>query len=154
MADPSERLRRLEDKEAIRNLIASYGPLADSGASQELAELWTEDGEYDVGGYGIARGRDEIAALIESETHQELMRMGCAHILSPHAIRVEEDVASAAGYSVVWRRKDAAMEPWRVSWNTWEFVRQGSDWRVQRRINRPMGSASDEDSHFLLNAMR
>lgn len=154
MADRSERLRRLEDKEAIRNLIASYGPLADSGASQELAQLWTDDGEYDVGGYGTARGRDDIAALIESETHQELMRMGCAHILSPHAIRVDEEEATAAGYSVVWRRKDGAMEPWRVSWNVWQFVRRGSEWFVRRRINRPVGGPVDGESDFFLAAMR
>lgn len=140
--------------EAIRNLIASYGPLADSGASLELARLWTEDGEYDVGGYGIARGHVEIAALIKSETHQDLMRMGCAHILSPHALRVEKDVASAAGYSVVWRRQDGVMEPWRVSWNTWTFVRRGLEWRVQHRVNRPVGSAADAGGDFLLNAMR
>jgi hypothetical protein len=138
VVNQAARLRRLEDADAIRNLLASYGLLADSGASTELALLWTEYGEYDVGGYGTAKGRDAIAALIESETHQQLLQAGCAHILSPHVIEVVDERATAAGYSVVWRYNEGAMEPWRVSWNTWELVRQRSQWFVQRRINRPI----------------
>ena len=42
MADLEQRLRALEDREAIRNLIASYGALADCGAADELAALWNE----------------------------------------------------------------------------------------------------------------
>lgn len=66
--DTNSRIGRLEDIEAIRNLIASYGPLADSGDAAGVAALWTEDGEYDVGGYGIAKGRMAIAALIDGST--------------------------------------------------------------------------------------
>ena len=34
-----DRIRGLEDAEAIRNLIASYGPLADIGDAQGVAAL-------------------------------------------------------------------------------------------------------------------
>jgi hypothetical protein len=51
------RLQALEDREAIRELIASYGPLADSGAADALSQLWVEDGRYAVGGMGEAKGR-------------------------------------------------------------------------------------------------
>jgi len=36
-----ERLQALEDREAIRALIARYGPLADSGDAAGVAALWT-----------------------------------------------------------------------------------------------------------------
>lgn len=140
LADLETRLQRAEDAEAIRNLIASYGPLADAGDAAGVAALWTEDGEYDVGGYGVSKGREAIAALITGETHQQLMAQGCAHILSPHHIEIDGDVASATGYSTVFRKADDAFEAWRVSENRWELARQADgDWRVTKRINRPVG---------------
>ncbi len=141
LADIEDRLRRAENAEAIRNLIASYGPLADSGDAAGVAALWTQDGEYDVGGFGISRGRKEIAALIESDTHRALMAQGCAHILSPHHITVDGDHAVAQGYSSVYRRQGEAFEVWRVSSNIWHFARQtDGSWLVKRRINRPIGT--------------
>ena len=49
-----ERLQRLEDIEAIRNLISRYSPLTDSGQAEAVARIWTEDGEYDIGGFTVA----------------------------------------------------------------------------------------------------
>ncbi|WP_340586952.1 nuclear transport factor 2 family protein [Erythrobacter alti] len=139
MADIEKRLERLEDRANIADLIASYGPLADRGAAHELAALWTEDGEYHVGGFGIARGREEIAALITSRTHQDLMKQGCAHVLSPHTIVIDGSSAVATGYSTVYRTQDYCLEAWRVSRNRWELER-GNDgkWLVTRRINSPI----------------
>lgn len=137
--DQAYRLRRLEDSEAIRNLIASYGPLADSGDAVAVAALWEADGIYDVGGYGIAAGRSAIAALIVSDTHQSLMAEGCAHILSPHHIALDGDRAEATGYSMVVRKTETGFEPWRVSTNIWHLARQADGrWLVASRINRPI----------------
>lgn len=142
MADPAQRLQRLEDIEAIRNLLASYGPLADSGDAEGVAKLWSEDGEYAVGGFGTARGHIEIAALIESETHRGLMKTGCAHVLSPHRIDISGDQAEAVGYSIVLRKAGDSFEPWRVSANRWLLAREGALWRVKKRKNAPLdGSA-------------
>ena len=139
MTDLDKRLTRIEDLEAIRNLIASYGPLADAGHAVDVAALWTENGCYDVGGFGVARGRDEIAALIESPTHQALMESGCAHVLSPHSISITGSAAIARGYSTVYRKTERGMEPWRVAHNTWELARQpDGGWLVTNRINRPV----------------
>lgn len=141
MDDLAERLARLEDREAIRNLIASYGPLADCGDAAGVAALWTADGEYDVGGFGVASGRQAIAALIESDTHRNLMVRGCAHVLSPHRIELDGERAIATGYSTVYRHGDGAFQPWRVSANAWHLQRQGDGrWLVTKRVNRPMGS--------------
>lgn len=134
-----QRLQRLEDTDAIRNLIASYGPLADRGDAAGVAALWVEAGSYDVGGFGVAIGRDAIAALIASDTHQQLMAAGCAHILSPHHILVDGDRAEATGYSMVIRKTEAGFEPWRVSTNIWHLARQPDGrWLVASRINRPV----------------
>ena len=135
----ARRLGRLEDAEAIRNLIAAYGPLADAGQADAVAMLWTEDGEYDVGGYGVAKGRAAIAGLIASDTHRALMATGCAHILSPHHIVLDGDRARATGYSAVLRRSGDGYEIWRASTNIWELERQNDGgWLAVRRVNPPI----------------
>lgn len=134
----ADRLQRLEDCEAIRNLIASYGPLADSGNATALSELWTHDGIYAVGGFGEACGRQAIADLILAEFHQGLMAQGCAHILSPHHVDLNGDQANASGHSIVLRKKGDAFESWRVSANRWRLVRTDDGWKVALRENAPL----------------
>lgn len=129
------RVSALEDREAIRALIASYGPLADSGEAQALAGLWREHGIYGVGGFGEARGRTEIAALITGASHQSLMADGCAHALGPVAIDIEGDRATARGHSVVFRHTGTGFEVFRVSANRWELARGAEGWQVLRRDN-------------------
>ncbi len=137
-----DRIRRLEDIEAIRNLVASYGPLADIGDAQGVAALWTEDGSYSVGDFGDAKGRDHIAALILSDTHQHLLTAGCGHILTTPHITLDGDSAIAVNHSVVLRHTGGSHEAWRVSANRWELVRTDNGWRVQHRVNRPLNGDS------------
>lgn len=129
------RLSELEDREAIRHLVASYGPLADSGDAEGVAALWTEDGVYEVGGFGENTGREAIAALIRAPVHQQLMRDGCAHVLGPVHIRLDGERALAIGYSVVFRRAGEGFEAWRVSANRWELEKRNGRWKVSRRRN-------------------
>jgi ketosteroid isomerase-like protein len=42
------RLRQLEDERDIARLIASYGPAVDAADSDAAANLWSEDGVYDI----------------------------------------------------------------------------------------------------------
>ena len=130
------QLRELGDREAIRNLIARYGPLADTGNAEGLAALWSEDGVYDVGGYGEHRGQAAIAALFTADTHLGLMRDGCAHLLGPLHISLHNDHAVAVGHSCVFRRTSSGFEAWRVSANRWELAKQDGAWCVTRRVNR------------------
>ncbi|MDP3675595.1 MAG: nuclear transport factor 2 family protein [Novosphingobium sp.] len=147
-AGPDERLRALEDAGAIRELIARYGPLADAGDSVGVAALWTRDGEYDVGGFHVARGRAEIAALIEGEVHRSLMAQGCAHVLSAPAITLAGDAAVAVNHSVLLRKVDDGFEAWRVSANRWELARTSEGWRVAKRLNRPLDGGPEARALF------
>jgi len=130
-----KRLRALEDGEAIRNLIASYGPLADSGDAEAVAALWTSDGVYAVDGFPEACGHAAIAALIEGPVHQQLMRDGCAHVLGPPAIALAGDQATAVCHSVVLRNAGEGWEVVRVAANRWQLVRTSEGWRAARRDN-------------------
>lgn len=139
---PEARLRTLEDREAIRDLIARYGPLADSGQAAAVARLWCDDGVYAVGGMAEAKGHAAISALIEGHVHQKLMTDGCAHFLGPVAIELTDDSAIVIGYSLVLRQGDKGIEPWRMSSNRWTLRRTPEGWRVARRDNAPLNGGA------------
>jgi uncharacterized protein (TIGR02246 family) len=135
MPPAEDRLLALEDREAIRDLIARYGPLADRGDAAGAAALFTADGVYAVAGFGEAQGRAAIAAMLEGETHQALLAHGCAHVLGPVAIELDGDRATAVGHSVVFRHTGTGFEAYRVAANRWELVRTNEGWRAARRDN-------------------
>jgi len=136
MADDwAARLLALEDREAIRDLIVRYGPLADSGDAAAVAALWAADGTYAVDGFPEAKGHAAIAALITRPVHQELLGQGCAHVLSSPVIQLCVDTAQAHCYSIVLRHQGDAWEPWRVAANRWQLQRMPAGWRVVRRDN-------------------
>lgn len=149
IATLASRLQTLEDREAIRELVAQYGPLADCGDAQALAALWCEDGAYEVVGFATARGRAEIAALIGGPVHRQLMADGCAHVLGPLTVRVEGDQASARGHSVVFRHGAGRFEAFRVAANRWTLVRTVQGWRVSHRANALLDG--DEAARILLS---
>jgi len=135
------RLGALEDREAIRDLIARYGPLADSGDATALAALWVEDGEYEVIGFAAAKGRAAIASLIEGPVHRSLMADGCAHLLGPVTITLDGDRALARGHSVVFRHDDGRFVAHRVAANRWTLERREQGWRVVHRANALLDGA-------------
>ena len=136
------RLQALEDREAIRELIASYGPLADTGAAEALSQLWTEDGRYAVGGMTEAKGRAAIAALIDGAVHRGLMADGCAHAPGPATIDLDGDTPTARGHSLPFRPATTpGRTAHRVSANRWHLARTPDGWRVTARENALLDGA-------------
>ena len=134
------RVRALEDELAVTRVITAYGPAADSGDAAAAAALWTEDGVYDAEGPGRLEGRGAIEAMLLGAGHQSLVP-GCAHTNGPVVVRVDGDTAVAVGYSRVYTTDDGRHRLWRVAANRWELVRTDAGWRVQRRVNRRLGSS-------------
>lgn len=143
------RVRLLEDREALRDLIAQYGPLADSGDAQALSQLWDAEGSYDVLGFAAAKGQSAIAGLIESAEHQSLMHDGCAHLLGPITLKIDGDTAFATGHSIVFRRSEAGFIVYRVSANRWQFRRGSAGWLVIHRTNALLNG--DAEARMLLH---
>lgn len=130
------RLRRLEDIQSIQQLVASYGPLVDAGESRGAAALWSEQGTYEVKGFGLAQGRSQIMALFDGPSHQELIVQGVAHVLGTPQIEIDGDRAVALGHSVVFRHcGNAVFEVFRVAANRWELIRGGNGWQIDSRVN-------------------
>jgi len=135
MAALEARVQMLEDQLAVQRLLNQWGPAVDTGASAAAAALWTEDGvlESEI---SYLDGPGAVAAMVESEGQQSLIRQGCAHIQAFPLITVEGDRATATGYSRVYlHQEDGSYAVWRVSANRWEFARTGSGWRATNRTN-------------------
>src|SRR5262249_43701139 len=82
-----ERIRAIEDRLEIYNLIASHPPSADTAGNDHIAASWVEDGVFDRGeNLSSPRGRDSIANQVLSVDHQAAIERGLAHFTSlPHA---------------------------------------------------------------------
>jgi hypothetical protein len=141
--DLAARLAVLEDREACRQLIARYGPMADAGDRDGVASLFASGGSYDVGGFGTYVGSEAIGALLQCEEHRGLIASGAAHVLSDPVIELDGDKARAFTYSIVLRRSGEAWAPHRVSANIWHLVREAHGWRAAHRANRLLDGSDD-----------
>jgi hypothetical protein len=131
----AERVQILEDRLAIYQLIATYGPAVDSCSGPETAAIWTEDGVYDTDG-NIYRGSAGLQSIVTHDTHLGYVKAGSAHVMSlPHVV-VEGDRAVATGYSRVYLHDKDGFRIARTSANRWELERTPQGWRCRHRTNR------------------
>jgi len=98
------RLRALEDKEQIAQVLIDYGRHLDSRNLAAYASLFAEDGEW-VGGFGTVKGRANIQAFMEKNMGTGPNKAGNYHIMSNFATTVAGDTATA--------------------WSRWAFVVPG-----------------------------
>ncbi|WP_343287324.1 nuclear transport factor 2 family protein [Gordonia sp. SID5947] len=141
------RVRRLEDREEIAQLIASYGPLVDDGDAENVARLWEEQGTYDVDGLSMT-GRADIATMVRSRPHQGLIAEGCAHLLGPVHVRVDGDSAVAVCHSLLVRHREAGFVVHRATANHFTLDRTVGGWKIGRRTSRVLDG--QESAHLLL----
>lgn len=131
------RVRQLEDHLEITQLVAQYGPSVDSGSAQATADLWTQDGSFDAVGAITMRGHEQIAGMVRSQGHQDLILHGCGHVLTvPHVV-VDGDEARGRSYALNIRWDPEQQRFWvaRLSANTWHWVRTDEGWKVKDRVN-------------------
>ncbi|MCG7631809.1 nuclear transport factor 2 family protein [Gordonia McavH-238-E] len=131
------RLRLMEDERDVARLVASYGPLVDSGDADAVAALWTPDGVYDVDGLYM-QGRDDIVAMVRSRTHQGFIAGGCAHFQGPVHVTVNRDEATAASYSLLVLHDENGFRVHRATAHHWRLVRTTDGWKADRRTSRAL----------------
>jgi uncharacterized protein (TIGR02246 family) len=103
---PAARLQRLEDMEEIRTLLLDYGRFLDSRDLVAYSRLFAKDGEW-VGGFGSARGPEEILAFMQKNLGTGPNRGNTYHILSNLEVVADRDNATA--------------------WSRWTFITPGAD---------------------------
>ncbi|MDB5411577.1 MAG: hypothetical protein JWL84_6489 [Rhodospirillales bacterium] len=149
-----ERLREVEDRLAIYNLVAAHPPSADTAASEFIAASWTEDGIFDR---EIAKdsGRTAIANGVLAPTHQAAIEGGIAHFAGLPHVAISGDTAIVTSYlqiivpetvgatvAISGHGASKGFRLHRVSANRWELVRGPDGWQIKRRTLRPIGTAA------------
>src|SRR5262249_22924388 len=94
-----QRLRAIEDRLEILNLIASHPPSADTGADYYTVQVYTEDGVFDRGESLMgAKGNREVAAIMQTPGHQAAIAGGLAHFAGLPHIAIDGDEAVVTSY--------------------------------------------------------
>ena len=147
-----ERIRAIEDRLEIYNLIASHPPSADTAGSDHIAASWVEDGVFDRGeNLSSPRGRENIAKQVLSADHQAAIERGLAHFTSMPHVAIDGDSAVVTSYLqilVPQTQGDPVDVPnhgsskgfriHRMTANRWELVRTAQGWRIKRRTLRQL----------------
>lgn len=83
--DITDRLRALEDRAEIKQLVARYGPAVDDHAFDDLAELYTQDAVFDSVG-GRIEGREAVI-----DYYRERGDVYGASYHYPHSVEIHFD---------------------------------------------------------------
>jgi hypothetical protein len=166
IAELKRRLREVEDRLSIYQLVASYGPTLDGGMVPEAGQFWTEDGWDDVrvpnAGPDGLHGRTAIdgIARICRETNY-----GVAHIAQLPVVTVDGDRATVIGHTNAYLQEEGefyrdgignpqpAFQAILVASARWDLVRIDGNWRVQRRTTRIL-DGSDESKDVFAEGLR
>jgi hypothetical protein len=130
-----QRLTEIEDRFAIQNILAIYGPAIDGASSKFISSVWTKDGVFDRGPTGKQTG-SEIWDYADGGEHQSWIKTGVAHIYTAPHVTINGDTAVATAYVSIFLREGEAHKPWRVTANRWDFERTPEGWKINRRTTR------------------
>src|ERR1700748_3391385 len=94
-----QRVRAIEDRLEISNLIAGHPMSADTGADYYAETAYADDGEFDRGpGLTGAKGSKALGAMLKSEAHQAAISGGLAHFTGLPHIKLDGDRAVVTSY--------------------------------------------------------
>ena len=131
-----ERVRVLEDIEAIKALKASYCFLTDDGEVDRLAELFTADAVWDGGVIGRFEGR---AAIREFFVDLPKLISFALHLVMNPRIEVHGDHATGQWYLVEPNTTAGReMAVWGAGRYDEEYVRVDGQWKFQRVVLEPV----------------
>src|SRR5215467_2774798 len=122
----------LEDKDAIREIMAAYCHALDTCRFADVASLFTDDAVWTTD-YGEARGRKAIEDMLRNVVPAKGEGPQRKHYTTNIIIRVDGDQASSVSDYLVVREKGADLIP--VMGGTYkdQWVRQDGTWRFKRK---------------------
>jgi len=154
-----ERLRDVEDRLEILNLIAGHPPGADTGEGEYAASYCLDDVVLQFSEHAPPwSGREKIVASLHAPAHRGAIEQGVTHFTALPYIEIDGDTAVVTSYLQILTPNPQA-EPFelsghgisqgfrvhRLSANRWELVRTPDGWRIKRRIGRAMDTPAARD---------
>ncbi|MBD3005391.1 MULTISPECIES: nuclear transport factor 2 family protein [unclassified Streptomyces] len=147
-----DRLRVIEDRLAIYNLLAAHPLSADTGEPGFIESIYTPDVVFDRGaGLAGARGRDNMVTFVGSDAHHTAIAGGLAHFGNLPLIELNGDTAMATSYIALITPDEKGEERelanhgtstgfriHRIVANRWSLVREDGRWSIASRKVLPM----------------
>ena len=131
-----DRLRAVEDKLAIQQVVCGYGYAVDGLSATGVGSFYVDDGVYAVGDIGRMEGRETIEALTRDPGHLAFVAAGCAHISTPPYIVLDGDRAVATCHTMVNMHGENGFFIGRLSASRIELARQDEGgWKIVYRQN-------------------
>ncbi len=144
-ASLEQRLRAIEDRHAIHQLIVTYPMAIDTRSLDFVGEVWMDDGVFDrgtgdphkhSGDFDGTYSKEWILKEVGSPQLQATREAGLAHIMTAPHITIDGDEAAATNYTLLIVGKGDDCRIRRPSANRWELVRVDGSWRIKRRTLR------------------
>jgi uncharacterized protein (TIGR02246 family) len=135
VATLTNRLRVLEDREAIRALITAYGYAHDHRDYKTFASLFASNGEW-VGGLGTAKGPEAIFALMDKSIgHKPVAKgSGTVHLMMNDQIKIDGDRATAeTNWLYLVPSEDGSPRAQFLGHYNDQFIREKGEWKFLRR---------------------
>jgi hypothetical protein len=161
-----DRLRAIEDRLEIYNLIASHPPSADTGGDYYTRLAYVEAGELDLGRGAPVTGNEAIAAITKTAAHQDAIAGGLAHFAGLPRIDIDGDRATVISYLQILTPHPTAaphevpnhgvskgFRIHRVAANRWELERTPEGWKIRRRSVRTI-DGTEPPREILRGALR
>jgi 3-phenylpropionate/cinnamic acid dioxygenase small subunit len=135
-----DQLQRVADDLDIRNVIHRLAQLADEGALEDYAALFTDDAVWDAGAaFGVRTGKADIIAGGRERRAKGLAGPGThkRHVITTTAVQVQGDRARARSYMLFYVDCDTAPRVSVVTVYQDEFRRSTSGWKLEHRSIEP-----------------
>lgn len=136
MTEIEQRLRAVEDRLAIYQVISGYGYAMDGCNAEAVGSFYAENGVYAIGDIGAFEGRDAVEAITRRPTHMALVAAGCAHMSTLPYVVIDGDRAVATCHTMVPMHRDDGFFIGRLSASRIQLERQNDgEWRILHRQN-------------------
>lgn len=122
-----ERVRRLEDREALKELRYEYARCLDDEEWKAWVDLFTPDAECDYEGWGKVRGHDELHRFTTEEVAQAFEYT--AHVMHHPQLDVDGDRAAGIWYVEIYYALTAGGGGLRQGRYQDSYVRTDDGWR-------------------------
>jgi uncharacterized protein (TIGR02246 family) len=142
-----QRLRRVEDELAIRQVLIDYAATQDARDYAGYAALFARDGEW-VNGKTVHKGREAIQKMLVDlygAPPPGYVNNESFHISSNPEVKLNGDRATARSRHLLVMR-GANGEPMPVLAGRYEdeFIREDGQWKILRRVDYPVMPTSEE----------
>jgi hypothetical protein len=130
MSDLEQRIRRLEDRAELQDLVVRYFMAADDDDYDALGDTFATDGEFSAGGFPGGTSRDEVVDFIR-EDRKSMGVTVHTHNYSLFEFKGEDSASGVVGAHLELARGGKSL--YGAVRYVDDYVREGGRWRIRKR---------------------